>query len=102
MSEHLPLPSNGGPSHENGSSTNISQSNISQPSRPGYMTVGEGSASQNAARLTAMIDNDSGYGGSLHDGDSSSSRSRFDRMDFSDTLIDVPVPLSSSSQHCTA
>lgn len=101
MSEHLPLPRNGSPSHKDDSPTTGSQSSISQPSRPGYMTVGEGSASQNAARLTAMIDNDSGYGGSLHDGDSNSSRSRFDRMDFSETLTDVPVPLSSSSQHCT-
>ena len=102
MSEHLPLPTDDGPTDRNNSSANDSQSSKSQPSRPGYMTVGAGSASQNAARLTAMIDNDSGYGGSLHDGDSSSSRSRFDRMDFSETLTDVPVPLSSSSHHCTA
>lgn len=100
MSEHLPLPSSGSPSHKDDPPTIGSQSGISQPSRPGYMTVGEGSASQHAARLTTMIEDDSGYGGSLHDGDLKSSRSRFDRMDISETLTDVPVPLSSSSQHC--
>lgn len=32
---------------------------------PKYMTVGSGSTSENAARLQAIIDNDSGYGGSV-------------------------------------
>ena len=39
------------------------------PSRPGYMTVGSGSTSEAASRLVSMLDNDSGYGGSLMDGD---------------------------------
>ncbi|KAI9711761.1 MAG: mitofusin [Bogoriella megaspora] len=43
--------------------------NERQHGRPSYMTVGSGSASENAARLQAMLDNDSGYGGSLIDGD---------------------------------
>lgn len=102
MSEHLPALRNDSPTDENDSLANDSQSRASQLSRPGYMTVGAGSASQNAARLTALIDNDSGYGGSLHDGDSSSSRWHYDQMDFSETLTDVPVPLSSSSHHCMA
>ncbi|KAK4553897.1 mitofusin [Recurvomyces mirabilis] len=33
--------------------------------RPQYMTVGGGSASESAARLQAMLDEDSGYGGSI-------------------------------------
>lgn len=32
------------------------------------MTVGSGSTSEHAARLAAMIDSDSGYGGSIADG----------------------------------
>lgn len=32
------------------------------------MTVGSGSTSEHAARLAAMIDDDSGYGGSIADG----------------------------------
>jgi hypothetical protein len=39
--------------------------------RPGYMTVGSGSTPEAAARLISMLDQDSGYGGSLVDGDSS-------------------------------
>lgn len=38
--------------------------------RPQYVTVGSGSASESAARLQAMLDNDSGYGGSSIAGDS--------------------------------
>ncbi|WPG99250.1 Hypothetical protein R9X50_00206100 [Acrodontium crateriforme] len=34
-------------------------------SRPHYMTVGSGSTSESAARLQAMLDEDSGYGGSI-------------------------------------
>lgn len=35
------------------------------PTRPQYMTVGSGSTSEAAARLQAMLDEDSGYGGSI-------------------------------------
>lgn len=37
--------------------------------RPGYMTVGSGSTSEHAAKLQAMLDKDSGYGGSSAGGD---------------------------------
>ncbi|KAK4963330.1 mitofusin [Elasticomyces elasticus] len=37
--------------------------------RPQYMTVGAGSTSEAAARLQAMLDQDSGYGGSVADGE---------------------------------
>lgn len=37
---------------------------------PGYMTVGSGSTPEAAARLISMLDHDSGYGGSMADGDS--------------------------------
>ncbi|KAI0840387.1 hypothetical protein F5Y06DRAFT_239130 [Hypoxylon sp. FL0890] len=42
--------------------------------RPGYMTVGNGSTSQHAARLQSLIDDDSGYGGSIAGDDVGSSR----------------------------
>ncbi|KAI1417470.1 hypothetical protein F5Y13DRAFT_151073 [Hypoxylon sp. FL1857] len=42
--------------------------------RPGYMTVGSGSTSQHAARLQSLIDDDSGYGGSVAGDDAGSSR----------------------------
>lgn len=52
-------------------------SGASTPSRPnmgpGYMTVGSGSTPEAAARLVSMLDNDSGYGGSMMDGESSGS-----------------------------
>lgn len=35
-----------------------------QPTNPSYITVGNGSTSEHAARLQAMLENDSGYGGS--------------------------------------
>lgn len=38
------------------------------PSRPQYVTVGTGSTSESAARLQALLDNDSGYEGSLAGG----------------------------------
>lgn len=41
--------------------------------RPSYMTVGTGSISESASRLAAMLDDDSGYGGSI--ADTSSARS---------------------------
>ncbi|OTA60023.1 hypothetical protein K449DRAFT_406946 [Hypoxylon sp. EC38] len=44
------------------------------PGRPGYMTVGNGSTSQHAARLQSLIDDDSGYGGSVAGDDVGSSR----------------------------
>ncbi|KAI1094390.1 hypothetical protein F5B19DRAFT_55361 [Rostrohypoxylon terebratum] len=44
--------------------------------RPVYMTVGNGSTSEHATRLQSLIDDDSGYGGSLIDGDTSSSSSK--------------------------
>ena len=43
-----------------------SSSNNSRASnRPQYVTVGSGSTSESAARLQALLDNDSGYGGSV-------------------------------------
>lgn len=38
--------------------------------RPQYVTVGSGSTSESAARLQALLDHDSGYGGSLAEGES--------------------------------
>lgn len=44
-------------------------SSFRTPTRPQYMTVGSGSTSEHAARLQAMLDEDSGYGGSIHGAD---------------------------------
>ncbi|KAK1751883.1 hypothetical protein QBC47DRAFT_391294 [Echria macrotheca] len=43
------------------------------PAAPAFMTVGTGSTSQHAARLQAMLDQDSGYGGSIAGDDVSQS-----------------------------
>ena len=42
-----------------------SSNNPHASSRPQYVTVGSGSTSESAARLQALLDNDSGYGGSV-------------------------------------
>lgn len=57
------------PSSPAGSS---SAQNHRSSGRPNYMTVGSGSTSEQAARLQAMLDQDSGYGGSEVDGTSMS------------------------------
>ncbi|KAI2626453.1 hypothetical protein GGR54DRAFT_628916 [Hypoxylon sp. NC1633] len=46
----------------------------STPGRPGYMTIGSGSTSHHAARLQSLIDDDSGYGGSVVGDDVASSK----------------------------
>jgi GTPase SAR1 family protein len=45
----------------------INNSSVGQPAPPSYMTVGNGSTSEHAARLAALLDQDSGYGGSIGD-----------------------------------
>lgn len=50
------------------SANDHSNSNTAPSNRPQYITVGTGSASESAARLQAMLDNDSGYGGSVANG----------------------------------
>ena len=56
------------------SSKNAEQPSSSTPrhqhARPNYLTVGSGSTSEHAAHLQALLDDDSGYGGSLADGES--------------------------------
>ena len=42
-----------------------SSNNTHASNRPQYVTVGSGSTSESAARLQALLDNDSGYGGSI-------------------------------------
>lgn len=56
-----------GPEHDTTSSCAPGRDSGAMP--PAYMTVGTGSTSQHAARLQAMLDNDSGYGGSSIAGD---------------------------------
>ncbi|KAI1374942.1 hypothetical protein F4677DRAFT_148562 [Hypoxylon crocopeplum] len=60
-----------------GRAQNPEQGNAQSPStsgRPTYMTVGSGSTSQHATRLQSLIDNDSGYGGSIAGDDVGSSK----------------------------
>jgi GTPase SAR1 family protein len=71
-------PSTAGESSSSSSRRNARSSGEHTPGRrghgaPGYMTVGSGSTPEAAARLVSMLDNDSGYGGSMMDGDSSAS-----------------------------
>jgi len=42
-----------------------------QFARPNFLIVGSGHTSEHAQRLTTMLDNDSGYGGSIADSSSS-------------------------------
>ena len=100
MSEYHPKRKDKPPTSRNEPLSDESQPSKSQSGRPGFMTVGTGSMSQSAARLTTMIGDDSGYGGSINDGEASSSGWQNGEMDYSETLTDVPVPLSSSSHHC--
>ena len=56
--------------HRNGDGRS-DQSGSSNPNRPKYMNVGTGSTSESAARLIAILDHDSDYGGALTDNDES-------------------------------
>ncbi|TKA82344.1 hypothetical protein B0A49_00085 [Cryomyces minteri] len=56
------------------------------PLRPSYMTVGSGSTSESAARLAAMLDDDSGYGGSIMSGED------MDRGWHPGLTADLPTP----------
>ncbi|KAF2822025.1 hypothetical protein CC86DRAFT_357989 [Ophiobolus disseminans] len=68
---------------------------------PGYMTVGSGSTPEAAARLVSMLDNDSGYGGSMMDGDSSASswRANIGEDRPSASPGQIPSGESSASEH---
>lgn len=59
---------------------------------PTYMTVGSGHTSEHAHRLAAMLDNDSGYGGSIAD---SSSVRGWDLI----TGEDRPTPPQTPERH---
>ena len=61
-------PSGGG--YGDSSSSSSSAPRPPMPGRPQYMTVGSGSTSESAARLQAILDEDSGYGGSMTGDDS--------------------------------
>jgi GTPase SAR1 family protein len=68
---------------------------------PGYMTVGSGSTPEAAARLVSMLDNDSGYSGSMMDGEASASNWRPNIGE--DRPSPSPTPIlsgeSSASEH---
>jgi len=88
-------------SHDDDAYTNNSDyfSNSSdQPSaRPNFLTVGTGSASESAARLAALLDQDSGYGGSIGDAETlvngwhpSLDRDEYTPSNGNGTPIDMP------------
>ncbi|KAJ4304240.1 mitofusin [Collariella sp. IMI 366227] len=102
---------NGEGESENASSSSQSQSQsqssaaapVATSAAPGYMTVGNGSTSQYAAHLQAMLDHDSGYGGSIADDQVSSSMFDPSAAAAWDTAIHPDRPIrtqaSSSSSH---
>ncbi|ORY13167.1 mitochondrial fusion GTPase protein [Clohesyomyces aquaticus] len=62
-------PGSPGGSSSHRDSTPPSDAFIPHPARPGFMTVGSGSTPEAAARLVNMLDHDSGYGGSVVNGE---------------------------------
>lgn len=52
-------------SSSSSNSTRNSESPVTSHQRPNFITVGSGQLSASAAALTALLDDDSGYGGSL-------------------------------------
>ncbi|KAK5664318.1 hypothetical protein OQA88_536 [Cercophora sp. LCS_1] len=92
----------GGESAASGSASR--QATTTPSGAPAYMTVGTGSASQHAARLQAMLEQDSGYGGSVASDDVS--QSLFDPAAAAawDSAIheDRPMRSQASSSHATA
>ncbi|KAJ0418414.1 hypothetical protein BJY00DRAFT_287748 [Aspergillus carlsbadensis] len=89
------FPGNGGSSAGEGSSRHPpdelpEQSPFAPRPPPAYMTVGNGSTSENATALMSSLHADSGYGGSIADGGS---------MDWrSDMLVDRPTPAHTPTQ----
>ncbi|KAL2132158.1 hypothetical protein VTI74DRAFT_4140 [Chaetomium olivicolor] len=106
----------GGRDGESGNTSNSSSSQSHPPTTaaapvapsaaPGYMTVGNGSTSQYAAHLQAMLDHDSGYGGSIADDEVSSSMFGPSTAAAWDSAIHPDRPIrsqaSSSSSHLAA
>jgi mitofusin len=75
--------------------------NVANPSSsgatPGYVTVGSGSTSHHAARLQSLLDNDSGYGGSMIDGDLNSSRVPLGSPRTDPSLGDMPTQITAGN-----
>ena len=67
---HADAPSSSGGSSSSQHNDASSDPFVPRPARPGYMTVGSGSTPEAASRLVSMLDDDSGYGGSLMNGES--------------------------------
>ncbi|RFU31281.1 hypothetical protein B7463_g5067, partial [Scytalidium lignicola] len=77
-----------GKSSEKGESSSPTAPSRAPPTRPQYVTIGSGSTSQSAARLQALLDNDSGYEGSVAgDGSNNSTGGWNPRM-----TADSPTP----------
>lgn len=55
-----------------------SQTSKARSTHPNYMFVGSGDVSENATQLAALIENDSGYGGSVAGSDAWNSGFRLD------------------------
>jgi mitofusin len=80
---------------------------VASTAPPGYMTVGTGATPQYAAHLQAMLEQDSGYGGSIAGDEASSSMSGPSSAAAWDTAINADRPIrpqagsSSSTDHRT-
>ncbi|KAL3474142.1 hypothetical protein BJX99DRAFT_232254 [Aspergillus californicus] len=90
------FPGKGGSSAGEGSSRHAQdelpeQSPFAPRPPPAYMTVGNGSTSSNATALMSELHADSGYGGSLMDGESSAGWR-------SDLMMDTPIPAHTPTQ----
>ncbi len=69
-----------------------------QYERPNYLTVGSGSTSDAANKLQAMLDNDSGYGGSVSDDFSSQGWARGLAQDSPSPAVTPTLPADGSAQ----
>jgi GTP-binding protein EngB required for normal cell division len=68
-------------------------------SRPNFMTVGNGSISASAARLTSLLENDSGYGGSIGDATTIANGWYPDPEGFRDTYTPpIGTPIEASTE----
>ncbi|KAI1880252.1 hypothetical protein JX265_001873 [Neoarthrinium moseri] len=72
-----------------------SPSNTAGASGPGFVTVGTGSTSHHAARLQSLLDNDSGYGGSMADGDFNAAKLPLGSPRTDPSMADMPLGSSS-------
>lgn len=75
--------------HGEGGSKRPETAHAGRFDRPNYMTVGSDGPSESATKLQALLDNDSGYGGSISDG-------------MEEHLVDRPIPKGNEGHRTVA